>query len=181
MKEYTEVKAKRFLGQHFLKDENVASDIVEAFQPQDKCVDVLEIGPGMGVLTKYLLNRSDLNLKVIELDRDSVSYLKTNFIGLKDRIIEGDFLQMNFEDHFKNSFAIIGNFPYNISTQILFRILENKDKIPLMVGMFQKEVAERIASKPGNRDYGILIWWSFEKVAPHMQLFQNPIRLFRLE
>ncbi len=156
MKEYTEVKAKRFLGQHFLKDENVASDIVEAFQPQDKCVDVLEIGPGMGVLTKYLLNRSDLNLKVIELDRDSVSYLKTNFIGLKDRIIEGDFLQMNFEDHFKNSFSIIGNFPYNISTQILFRILENKDKIPLMVGMFQKEVAERIASKPGNRDYGIL-------------------------
>ena len=183
MKVYTEVKAKKFLGQHFLKDETVASDTVDALQLNERCKDVLEIGPGMGVLTKYLLKRSDVNLKVIELDRDSVTYLKTNFVELKDRIIEGDFLKMNFDDHFKNQFAIIGNFPYNISTQILFRILENKDKIPFMVGMFQKEVAERIASKPGNRDYGILSvllqpWFEMEYLfTVHEQQFIPPPRV----
>jgi len=116
----------------------------------------LEIGPGMGVLTKYLLENTSYTTHAIELDRDSIPYLNLHFPALKDRLIEGDFLKMDFDEYFKMPFAIIGNFPYNISTQILFRILDSKDKVPMMVGMFQKEVAERIASPPGNRDYGIL-------------------------
>jgi 16S rRNA (adenine1518-N6/adenine1519-N6)-dimethyltransferase len=156
MRKEGDVRAKKSLGQHFLNDEQLAASIVEALVLPESCTDVLEIGPGMGVLTKYLLNRDDIRLRVIEIDRESVSYLLQHYPQLNGKIIEGDFLQLNLPELFTSTFAIIGNFPYNISTQILFRILELKDKIPVMVGMFQSEVAERIASGPGNRDYGIL-------------------------
>jgi len=151
-----DVRAKKFLGQHFLTDEGIAHEIVESLRMPAGVTDVLEIGPGMGVLTKYLLENTSYTTHAIELDRDSIPYLNLHFPALKDRLIEGDFLKMDFDEYFKMPFAIIGNFPYNISTQILFRILDSKDKVPMMVGMFQKEVAERIASPPGNRDYGIL-------------------------
>jgi 16S rRNA (adenine1518-N6/adenine1519-N6)-dimethyltransferase len=151
-----DVRAKKFLGQHFLTDEGIARDIVEALHLPDGVTDVLEIGPGMGVLTKHLLANKTYTTYAIELDRESIPYLLLHFPELKGRLIEGDFLQLNLDELFEKKFAIIGNFPYNISTQILFRILEFKNKVPVMVGMFQKEVAERIASPPGNRDYGIL-------------------------
>jgi 16S rRNA (adenine1518-N6/adenine1519-N6)-dimethyltransferase len=109
----------------------------------------------MGVLTKYLL-RKDINLKVAEIDEESITYLQLNYPELKDRILSGDFLQVQLNEIFNEEFAVIGNFPYNISTQILFRILESRQLVPAMVGMFQQEVAERIASAPGNREYGIL-------------------------
>lgn len=164
-----DVKAKKFLGQHFLNDEKLAANIVDALILPETCNNVLEIGPGMGVLTKYLLNRSDIDLKLVELDKESVDYLLLHYPALNHRIIQGDFLQLNLSEVFPDSFAIIGNFPYNISTQILFRILELKNKIPVMVGMFQAEVAERIASGPGNRDYGILSvllqpWYEMELI-----------------
>jgi len=150
------VRAKKSFGQHFLNDTNVAIAIVDALQMPENCNAVLEIGPGMGVLTQFLIKRQELDFYTIDIDRESIAYLKEHFPTLKNRIIEGDFLQLNLQEKFKNPLAIIGNFPYNISTQILFTILENKNHVPLMVGMFQKEVAERIASAPGNRDYGIL-------------------------
>jgi 16S rRNA (adenine1518-N6/adenine1519-N6)-dimethyltransferase len=148
-----DVRAKKHLGQHFLNDEEIALSIVNALP--DSSSRILEIGPGMGVLTKYLLQR-DIDLKVAEIDEESVNYLLGNYPDIKNRILLGDFLQMQMKDIFNGEFAIIGNFPYNISTQILFKILESKDQIHAMVGMFQQEVAERIASEPGNRDYGIL-------------------------
>lgn len=137
----------------------------------------------MGVLTKYLLSNKAYTTHAVELDRDSIPYLNLHFPELKDRLIEGDFLHMNLDDLFENQFAIIGNFPYNISTQILFRILEFKNKVPLMVGMFQKEVAERIASPPGNRDYGILSvllqpWFDIEYLfTVDQHLFTPPPRV----
>lgn len=155
MRQEGDVRAKKSFGQHFLNDEKAAEAIVDALLLPENCHDVLEIGPGMGVLTKYLLQHTDFNLKVVELDTEAVRYLYEHYPAIKGKLIEGDFLQLNLNDIFSNSFAVIGNFPYNISTQILFTILDNRDKIPVMVGMFQKEVAERIASKPGNRDYGI--------------------------
>jgi 16S rRNA (adenine1518-N6/adenine1519-N6)-dimethyltransferase len=148
-----DVRAKKFLGQHFLNDEKIAQAIVEALP--DTCRNVLEVGPGMGVLTKYLL-RKDINLKVAEIDEESITYLQLNYPELKDRILSGDFLQVQLNEIFNEEFAVIGNFPYNISTQILFKILESRQLVPAMVGMFQQEVAERIASAPGNREYGIL-------------------------
>lgn len=148
-----DVRAKKHLGQHFLNDEKIALAIVNALP--DSCSQILEIGPGMGVLTRYLLQR-DIDLKVAEIDEESVNYLLENYPDIKNRILHGDFLQMRMNDIFDGEFAIIGNFPYNISTQILFKILESKDQVRVMVGMFQQEVAERIASGPGNRDYGIL-------------------------
>ncbi|MBK7681999.1 MAG: 16S rRNA (adenine(1518)-N(6)/adenine(1519)-N(6))-dimethyltransferase RsmA [Bacteroidetes bacterium] len=178
-----DVRAKKFLGQHFLNDEDTAQAIVEALELPDGVKDVLEIGPGMGVLTKYLLSNKAYITHAVELDRDSIPYLNLHFPELKDRLIEGDFLQMNLDDLFENQFAIIGNFPYNISTQILFRILEFKNKVPLMVGMFQKEVAERIASPPGNRDYGILSvllqpWFDIEYLfTVDQHLFTPPPRV----
>jgi 16S rRNA (adenine1518-N6/adenine1519-N6)-dimethyltransferase len=178
-----DVRAKKFLGQHFLNDEDTAQAIVEALELPDGVKDVLEIGPGMGVLTKYLLSNKAYTTHAVELDRDSIPYLNLHFPELKDRLIEGDFLQMNLDDLFENQFAIIGNFPYNISTQILFRILEFKNKVPLMVGMFQKEVAERIASPPGNRDYGILSvllqpWFDIEYLfTVDQHLFTPPPRV----
>jgi len=147
------VKPKKNLGQHFLTDQNIARKIVDSL---DSGVhDVLEIGPGMGVLTQYLLNRSEINLHVIEIDRDSVAYLQQNFPQLKN-IWSEDFLKADIADKFKGNFSIIGNFPYNISSQIFFKVLTLRNRIPELVGMIQKEVAERIASKHGSKSYGIL-------------------------
>jgi len=147
------VKPKKRLGQHFLTDQNVAHKIVDSLSSET--TDVLEIGPGMGVLTQYLLNRSEINLHVIEIDRDSVAYLEHNFTQL-NHIWSEDFLKSDIAVKFEGKFAIIGNFPYNISSQILFKVLSLRDRIPEVVGMVQKEVAERIASKHGNKSYGIL-------------------------
>ena len=149
------VQAKKHLGQHFLKDQKIASDIVDALTRYGNYKTVLEVGPGTGVLTQFLLKK-DFDLHAIELDRESIAYLKQNFIQLTDNLIEGDFLRMNMEEVTTKPFALIGNFPYNISTQIFFKVLENKDQIPEVVGMLQKEVAERIAAPPGSKTYGIL-------------------------
>lgn len=150
-----QVRAKKHLGQHFLKDEGIAKDI--AFSLSGEYTNILEIGPGMGVLTKYLLQNKVLEeIKVVEIDRESVIYLKENFPSLKNNVYSEDFLKMDLEKIYTSPYAIIGNFPYNISSQILFKTLENRDLIPELVGMFQKEVAERISSKPGKKIYGIL-------------------------
>lgn len=151
------VKAKKHLGQHFLKDELIAKDIADSLTLQGY-ENVLEIGPGMGVLTKYLLKK-DIKTHVIEIDRESVAYLKTaiEVQKLDFNIIEGDFLKINLKDYFQDKpLAIIGNFPYNISSQIVFKTIENRDQIPEFSGMFQKEVAQRIAEKEGSKTYGIL-------------------------
>jgi 16S rRNA (adenine1518-N6/adenine1519-N6)-dimethyltransferase len=149
------VKAKKHLGQHFLKDENIAKKIADTLSLKGYD-DVLEIGPGMGVLTKYLLDK-DTTTHVVEIDTESVDYLKNNYLNLSDRIYEKDFLRYDFNLVFQGkSFAIIGNFPYNISTQIVFKTLEMRDQIPEFSGMFQKEVAQRICSKEGSKVYGIL-------------------------
>lgn len=149
------VRAKKHLGQHFLVDENIAARIAESLEPAGKYSKVLEVGPGMGMLTKYLLERKDIETWVVEIDRDSVKYLNEHYPALKGRIIEDDFLRKDFTEFFSEPTAVIGNFPYNISTQILFRVLDFKDAVPEVVGMFQKEVAERIAEKPGTKTYGI--------------------------
>ena len=149
------VKAKKHLGQHFLKDESIAKDIADTLNLKGYN-DVLEIGPGMGVFTKYLLDKS-VDTYVIEIDTESVTYLDENYPKLKDRIISKDFLKYNINDIFEGrQFAIIGNFPYNISTQIVFRALEYRSQIPEFAGMFQKEVAQRICEKKGTKAYGIL-------------------------
>lgn len=153
-----QVRAKKFLGQHFLKDLSVAQRIAETIQaPQnsgDK-VRVLEIGPGMGVLTQYLLKNPNLQTTAIEIDRESVAYLKEWYPEL--HLIEGDFLKLNLNIIYPDGeFCVIGNYPYNISSQIFFKVLDYKDRIPICSGMIQKEVAERIASKPGKKAYGIL-------------------------
>ncbi|TXG36957.1 16S rRNA (adenine(1518)-N(6)/adenine(1519)-N(6))-dimethyltransferase RsmA [Seonamhaeicola maritimus] len=150
-----QVKAKKHLGQHFLKDENIAKKIGDTLtlKGYDK---VLEIGPGMGVLTKYLLEK-DVETYVIEIDTESVEYLQANYLNLAPRIIEQDFLKFDLTKVFnEESFAITGNFPYNISTQIVFKTLEMRHQIPEFTGMFQKEVAQRICSKEGSKVYGIL-------------------------
>ena len=144
------VKAKKHLGQHFLNDYSIAEDIVSQLEYKNKTT--LEIGPGMGVLTQFLTNR-DTNLEVVELDRESVFYLRLNYPKLK--IIEGDFLQLDIDELYQEPISLIGNFPYNISSQILFKAFENRDKITEVVGMFQREVAERIASVKGKKK-GIL-------------------------
>lgn len=152
---HTRVRAKKHLGQHFLKDENVARKIANTLD-YELCPNVLEIGPGMGVLTKYLLeNKAEVH--VIEIDLESVEYLKHHYPVLKGRVHEQDFLRYDITSLFKGEqFAIIGNFPYNISTQIVFKMLENRDMIPQFSGMFQKEVAQRICEKQGTKAYGIL-------------------------
>lgn len=147
-----EVRAKKFLGQHFLKDENIARQIAESLTGITP--HVLEIGPGMGVLTKYLYNRPDIDFHAIEIDRESVSYLHQHYPSL--HVIEGDFLALDPGTLFSEPFAVIGNFPYNISSQILFKVFDNRSRVPELVGMFQKEVAERVAAKPGSKTYGIL-------------------------
>lgn len=149
------VKAKKHLGQHFLKDEGIAKDIADTLNLEGY-QDVLEIGPGMGVLTKYLLDKP-VNTYVIEIDTESVTYLDENYPKLHGKIISKDFLKYNINEIFEGKqFAIIGNFPYNISTQIVFRALEYRNQIPEFAGMFQKEVAERICEKKGTKTYGIL-------------------------
>lgn len=150
-----QVKAKKYLGQHFLNDESVAEKIADSLTLKDY-KNILEIGPGMGMLTKYLLKK-DITTYVIEIDRESVEYLQANYLNLAPRIIEKDFLKYDLNSVFnQESFAIIGNFPYNISTQIVFKTLEMRDQIPEFSGMFQKEVALRICSKEGSKVYGIL-------------------------
>jgi 16S rRNA (adenine1518-N6/adenine1519-N6)-dimethyltransferase len=149
------VTAKKHLGQHFLKDESIAKAIADTLSLEGYD-DVLEIGPGMGVLTKYLLDKPT-NTYVIEIDTESVTYLDAKYEKLKDRIISKDFLKYDINEIFAGKqFAIIGNFPYNISTQIVFRTLELRDQIPEFAGMFQKEVAQRICEKKGTKAYGIL-------------------------
>ena len=150
------IRAKKHFGQHFLKDENFARRIVESLRPSGKYRHVLEIGPGMGILTDFLFQHSEYETKTIEIDRDSIAFLEKKYPENVEQIIRGDFLQLDLKKLFTEPFAIIGNFPYNISSQILFRVLENKELIPEVVGMFQKEVGVRIASEPGTRDYGIL-------------------------
>ncbi|MFD2542657.1 16S rRNA (adenine(1518)-N(6)/adenine(1519)-N(6))-dimethyltransferase RsmA [Lacinutrix gracilariae] len=150
-----QVKAKKHLGQHFLNDETIAKKIADTLTLKNYKT-VLEIGPGMGVLTKYLLDKP-ITTHVIEIDTESVEYLKNNYLNLASRVIEKDFLKYDLNQVFKGeSFAIIGNFPYNISTQIVFKTIEMRDQIPEFSGMFQKEVAKRICSKEGSKVYGIL-------------------------
>jgi 16S rRNA (adenine1518-N6/adenine1519-N6)-dimethyltransferase len=148
------LKAKKSLGQHFLNNNQIASQIVDKLEAKE-VEHVVEVGPGMGILSQYILERFK-NCSFVEIDDDAVEYLATKFQDIKERIIHTDFLKLSLNDVFKGKVAIIGNFPYNISSQILFKILENKDMVCEMVGMFQKEVAERVVSKPGNRVYGIL-------------------------
>ena len=152
---YPSVKAKKHLGQHFLKDENIAKKIADTL-PQSGFDRIIEIGPGMGVLTQYLLKKEQ-DLTVIEIDKESVAYLQSHYPELAANILSEDFLKIGLNALFPNKqLAIIGNFPYNISTQIVFKALENREIVPVFSGMFQKEVAERIASKPGSKVYGIL-------------------------
>ena len=138
-----EVRAKKALGQHFLVDQGAAQRIVAALEPIETVRDVLEIGPGMGVLTQYLLKREDIDLKMVELDEESVNYLLTHFNGMQGRLFLADYLKLNVDHLFKGPYRVIGNFPYNISSQIFFKILESRDRIPEVVCMIQKEVAER--------------------------------------
>jgi len=150
-----QVKAKKYLGQHFLNDESVAEKIANTLT-LNGYKNILEIGPGMGVLTKYLLKK-EVTTYVIEIDTESVEYLQANYLNLAPRIIEEDFLKFDLNEIFKgDAFGIIGNFPYNISTQIVFKALEMRDQIPEFSGMFQKEVAQRICSTEGSKVYGIL-------------------------
>ena len=148
------VKAKKYLGQHFLTDENIAKNIVDALS-FDHYQKILEVGPGMGVLTKYLLDKES-EIFVAEIDHESVEYLQKHYSKLDNQHIIGDFLKLNIAETFESQVAIIGNFPYNISSQILFKIIDYYDHIPEMVGMFQKEVAERTAAVPRTKAYGIL-------------------------
>ncbi len=148
------VRPKKHLGQHFLTDLNIAQNIAGALTGVDY-QDVLEVGPGMGVLTQYLLQTKH-TIHAIEVDNESVDYLNTNFPKLEPNLIFGDFLKCNLAKDFPSPLAIIGNFPYNISSQILFKTIENRKQIPEFVGMFQKEVAERICEPPGSKAYGIL-------------------------
>ena len=140
------VRAKKHLGQHFLNDEQIAFDITDLLS--DGAKNVVEIGPGMGVLTQFLVKK-DCKTEVVEIDRESVFYLRLNYPDLE--IHEGDFLQLDLKEQYPYSFSLIGNFPYNISSQILFKAFENRDQIPEVVGMFQKEVAERISCKKGKK------------------------------
>ncbi|CAN5372087.1 16S rRNA (adenine(1518)-N(6)/adenine(1519)-N(6))-dimethyltransferaseRsmA [soil metagenome] len=152
----TLVRAKKHLGQHFLTDKNIAAKIVESLDPAGRYQQVLEVGPGMGILSDFLLQKSEYEVSLIDIDTESYDYLKKKYPQLGDRLINADFLEMDFAAFFKGPLAIIGNFPYNISSQILFKVLESRQQVVEVVGMFQKEVAERCASKPGSKEYGIL-------------------------
>ena len=160
-----EIRPKKSLGQHFLKDMSIAERIADTISDSQN-LSVLEVGPGTGVLTQFLL-RKNFQLKVVELDTESVSHLKTHYPALDGNIIEGDFLKLDLSELFSDPFVIIGNFPYNISSQIFFKVLDYKDRIPVCAGMVQKEVAERLASKPGRKAYGIIsillqVWYDIE-------------------
>ena len=173
------VKPKKFLGQHFLKDLGIAQDIADTV---DACPDlpILEVGPGMGVLTQFLMKKQR-EVKVVELDFESVAYLKENFSALEGNIIEYDFLKLKLENLFEGKpFVLTGNYPYNISSQIFFKMLDYKDLIPCCTGMIQKEVAERIAAAPGSKTYGILsvliqAWYKVEYLfTVHEHVFNPP-------
>ena len=173
------VKPKKFLGQHFLKDLSIAKDIADTV---DVCPDlpILEVGPGMGVLTQFIMQKNRA-VKVVELDYESVTYLRENFPALEDNIIEDDFLKLNLEKLFDGKpFVLTGNYPYNISSQIFFKMLDYKDLIPCCTGMIQKEVAERIAAGPGSKTYGILsiliqAWYKVEYLfTVHEHVFNPP-------
>jgi len=144
---------KKSLGQHFLKDENICRKIISALQ-QYPFTHLLEVGPGGGALTKYLLELENIDLKAVELDAEKVSYLLKTYPAIEGKIIHQSFLDI--DKPFNGKFTVVGNFPYNISTQILFKVLEWKEDVECMVGMFQKEVAQRIAAKEGNKTYGVL-------------------------
>lgn len=172
------VKPKKFLGQHFLKDLKIAQAIADTI---DVCpnLPVLEVGPGMGVLTQFLVQKQR-PLKLVEVDFDSVAYLRKAYPSLEDHIIEDDFLKMHLERLFDgNQFILTGNYPYNISSQIFFKMLDNKNLIPCCTGMIQKEVAERIAAVPGNKTYGILsvliqAWYHVEYLFTVSEQVFNP-------
>lgn len=148
------VRPKKSLGQHFLKDQNIAIKIVDALE--STTLPVLEIGPGTGMLTQLLLKRKDIELKLVEIDRDSIAYLRKQYPQLGDNIIEGDFLEIDLRTICPGSFCVIGNFPYNISSQIFFKVLDYRHQVKEVVCMLQKEVAERIAAPHGSKTYGIL-------------------------
>lgn len=159
------VKPKKFLGQHFLKDLDIARRIADTVKDYGG-MPILEIGPGTGVLTQFLLSAGH-DLTVVEIDRESVAYLRAHFPALDGRILEEDFLKLPLDRIFPDRFCVIGNYPYNISSQIFFKVLDYKDRIPCCSGMIQKEVAARMASGPGNKDYGILsvlmqAWYDIE-------------------
>ena len=158
------VRPKKALGQHFLTDQGVAREIVASLRSHGP---VLEVGPGTGVLTQYLLQQDDIDLKVVEIDSESVRWLLEHYPKLAPALYEADFLKMDLRKLFPASFAVIGNFPYNISSQIFFKVLECRDRIPEVVCMIQKEVAERMAAGPGSKTYGILsvlmqAWYDIE-------------------
>ncbi|MES2733554.1 MAG: 16S rRNA (adenine(1518)-N(6)/adenine(1519)-N(6))-dimethyltransferase RsmA [Bacteroidota bacterium] len=150
------VKPKKHLGQHFLIDKEIAANIVNLLSLHQSYTQVLEVGPGMGVLTDFLLQKTEYQTVLIDIDQESIAYLHKKYPTLGDRIMQGDFLRLPLDTLFPQPFAIIGNFPYNLSSQILFKVLEHKNSIPEVVCMLQKEVARRIASPPGNKEYGIL-------------------------
>ena len=146
-------KIKKSLGQHFLKDETIIEKIIDAVK-EDTITNLLEVGPGGGALTKHLIQLPDIHFKAVELDDEKTEYLIKTYPILKDNIIANSFLDI--DEPFDSSFTVVGNFPYNISTQILFKVLDWKDKVPVVIGMFQKEVAQRAASKEGSKVYGVL-------------------------
>ena len=150
----TEVRPKKALGQHFLIDQNIARKIVEQLSPDVECI--VEVGAGMGVLTQFLVQDSLEKLYVIEIDKESVAYLRSHFPMLGNRLIEGDFLKTDLHPYDQQNMAVIGNFPYNISSQIFFQVLKHKELVVEVVGMVQKEMAERMAAKEGSKTYGIL-------------------------
>lgn len=152
----TLVRAKKHLGQHFLTDKNIAAKIVDSLKPAERYHHVLEVGPGMGILSDFLLQKKEYETSLIDIDEESYQYLQKKYPQLGKRLINADFLEMDFNSVFEGPFAIIGNFPYNISSQILFKVLDNRQKVVEVVGMFQKEVAERCSAKPGSKEYGIL-------------------------
>ncbi|GIL23026.1 MAG: ribosomal RNA small subunit methyltransferase A [Bacteroidota bacterium] len=150
------VRPKKFLGQHFLRDKQVAQRIVDALQLPPAPQHVLEIGPGTGVLTQFLVSNPLVDLHLVEIDRESVAYLKEHYPQLANKITDGDFLELNLDQLYPSPLFVIGNFPYNISSQIFFKILEHRNQVTQVVCMLQKEVADRIAEKPGSKTYGIL-------------------------
>jgi len=150
------VRAKKHLGQHFLNDKHAAQRIVDALEPALGFKQVLEVGPGMGVLSDFLLQKDTYETWLIDVDDESITFLADKYPQLDNRLIHGDFLALDFNQFFGDKVAVIGNFPYNISSQILFKVLEERGRVVQMVGMFQKEVAERCVAKPGSKEYGIL-------------------------
>jgi 16S rRNA (adenine1518-N6/adenine1519-N6)-dimethyltransferase len=152
------VRAKKHLGQHFLVDKNIAQKIVKSLRQEEAPIAVLEVGPGMGILSDFMMDGTQYDLRLIDIDKESIAFLKDKYPAKTDEILEGDFLKMDLSLVFpkRDGFQILGNFPYNISSQILFKAVDDIKVITALVGMFQKEVAERIVAKAGTKDYGIL-------------------------